>query len=107
MNELKWYLATLIDGTALYPLIVGPAHMRRFAHQPPHGALAIWFDELIPSGEAQSYEELARIGHVSRAGVTQIMDLLNLAPSLQERFLVCDCVIDTERTVRNVIRWIE
>jgi len=33
------------------------------------------------------YAELARLGHVSRARVTQIMNLLNLAPDIQEELL--------------------
>jgi hypothetical protein len=31
--------------------------------------------------------ELARLGHVTRARVTQIMNLLNLAPGIQEAIL--------------------
>jgi hypothetical protein len=34
-----------------------------------------------------SYAELARRGHVTRARITQIMNLLNLAPDLQEKLL--------------------
>ena len=50
-------------------------------------ALAIWFDELIRTGEVESYAELAKIGGVSRARVTQIMDLLNLDPTTQTALL--------------------
>lgn len=50
-------------------------------------ALAIRFDELIQSGEVSGYAELARLGHVSRARVTQIMNLLMLAPDIQEDIL--------------------
>lgn len=50
-------------------------------------ALAIRFDELIRSGEVQDYSELARLGHVTRARMTQIMNLLNLAPDIQEELL--------------------
>lgn len=50
-------------------------------------ALAIRFDELIRSGEVQDYAELARLGHVTRARMTQIMNLLNLAPDIQEAIL--------------------
>jgi hypothetical protein len=31
--------------------------------------------------------ELARLGHVTRARLTQIMNLLNLAPDIQEQIL--------------------
>jgi hypothetical protein len=50
-------------------------------------ALAIRFDDLIQNGEVTDYAELARLGHVSRARVTQIMNLLMLAPDIQEQIL--------------------
>jgi len=50
-------------------------------------ALAIRFDKLIQSGEVRDYAELARLGHVSRARITQIMNFLNLAPDIQEALL--------------------
>lgn len=62
----------------------------------PHGnvprvsrlmALAIRFDQLIRDGVVADQAELARLGHVSRARVTQIMNLTLLAPDLQEAIL--------------------
>ena len=50
-------------------------------------ALAIHFDGLIPSGAVTNYAELARLGNVIRARVTQIMNLLMLAPAIQESLL--------------------
>src|SRR4051794_14144509 len=50
-------------------------------------ALAIRFEDLVRRGEVQDYADLARLGHVTRARVTQIMNLLMLAPELQERIL--------------------
>ena len=50
-------------------------------------ALAIRFDELIREGEVSDYAELAKLGNVSRARVTQIMNLLMLAPDSQEQIL--------------------
>ena len=50
-------------------------------------ALAIRFDELIRNGEVADYSELAKLGNVSRARVTQIMNLLMLAPDIQEQIL--------------------
>jgi hypothetical protein len=40
-------------------------------------ALAIRFDQLLREVQVASYAELARLGHVTRARVTQIMNLLN------------------------------
>ena len=50
-------------------------------------ALAIRFDDLLRRGEVADYAELARLGHVTRARVTQIMNLLDLAPDIQEAIL--------------------
>jgi len=50
-------------------------------------ALAIRMDELVRTGTVANHAELARLGHVSRARVTQIMNLLNLAPDIQEDIL--------------------
>lgn len=50
-------------------------------------ALAIRFEGLVLQGEVRDYADLARLGHVTRARVTQIMNLLNLAPDIQEQIL--------------------
>ena len=50
-------------------------------------ALAMRFDELIRSGQVTGYAELARLGHVSRARLSQIASLLCLAPDLREDIL--------------------
>jgi hypothetical protein len=50
-------------------------------------ALAIRFDGLIRDGVVTDQAELARLGHVTRARLTQIMNLLNLAPDIQEEVL--------------------
>ena len=50
-------------------------------------ALAIRFDGLLARGEVKDYAELARLGHVTRARVTQVMNLLQLAPDIQEQIL--------------------
>ena len=50
-------------------------------------ALAIKFQELVDRGEVRDYADLARLGYVTRARITQIMNLLNLAPDLQEQIL--------------------
>jgi hypothetical protein len=74
-------------------------------------ALAHRFDELVRSSAVKDYAELARLGHVTRARVTQIMNLLNLAPDLQECILWLPprpaCGI-TEREMRRIVgevRW--
>lgn len=50
-------------------------------------ALAIRCEELVRRGDVADYADLARLGHVTRARMTQIMNLLNLAPDIQEEIL--------------------
>jgi hypothetical protein len=42
---------------------------------------------LVRRGEVADYAELANVGRVSRARISQIMSLLSLAPDLQEQVL--------------------
>jgi hypothetical protein len=50
-------------------------------------ALAIRFERLIREGHVRDYADLARLGGVTRARITQIMSLLSLAPEIQEELL--------------------
>ena len=50
-------------------------------------ALAIHFDQLIREAKVKDYAELARLGRVTRARVTQVMNLLSLSPAIQEKLL--------------------
>jgi hypothetical protein len=50
-------------------------------------ALALRFERLLKEGAVTNYSELARLGHVTRARVSQVMNLLYLAPDIQEELL--------------------
>ena len=50
-------------------------------------ALALRLEQLVQTGVIANYAELARLGHVSRPRVTQILNLRLLAPDLQEAVL--------------------
>lgn len=50
-------------------------------------ALALRFEQLLQAGAVADYAELSRLSHVTRARITQIMNLLNLAPDIQEAIL--------------------
>jgi hypothetical protein len=54
--------------------------------------LAHRFERLIRDGDVKDYADLARLGHVTRARLTQIMNLLNLAPEIQEEILFLPAV---------------
>jgi hypothetical protein len=70
-------------------------------------ALAIHFDGLIRKGIVRDYADLARLGGITRARVTQIMNLLNLAPKIQEQILFLPGMptgraVMTERGLRQI-----
>jgi hypothetical protein len=50
-------------------------------------ALAIKFEHLLATRAVRDQAELAELGHVTRARVTQVMNLLHLAPDIQEALL--------------------
>jgi hypothetical protein len=50
-------------------------------------ALALRLDELVRTRQVASYSALASLGHVTRARISQIMNLVHLAPDLQEALL--------------------
>lgn len=50
-------------------------------------AMAIRFDRLLREGHVASQSELARLARVTQPRMTQIMNLLHLAPDIQEEIL--------------------
>lgn len=62
-------------------------------------ALAIRFDDLVRSGEVADYADIAELGQVTRARVSQIVNLLNLAPEIQEAILFLPLVAGERETV--------
>ncbi len=86
------------------PDATSPARVPRVARLM---ALAIRFEQLVRDGTVADYVELARLCHVTRARMTQIMNLLNLAPDIQEKLLFLPAVesgkdVVTERVLRRV-----
>ncbi|MDZ4754589.1 MAG: hypothetical protein SGJ09_06400 [Phycisphaerae bacterium] len=70
-------------------------------------ALAIRFEGLLRDGEVKDLAEIARLGQVTRARVTQIMNLLHLAPDIQQEILALQRVESgrdpiTERELRPI-----
>lgn len=71
-------------------------------------ALGIRFEQLIRDGVVADYADLARLGHITRARMTQIMNLLHLAPDIQEGILFLPAVEMgkdpvTERELRKAV----
>lgn len=69
-------------------LTTGPQRLPRITRLM---ALAIQVQGQIDRREIRDYAEVARVGYVTRARMTQIMNLLNLAPDIQESILFMDC----------------
>ena len=63
-------------------------------------ALAIKFEEMIARGEVRDYADIARLGYITRARASQIMNLTLLAPDIQEVLL--EMTEENEVTERDV-----
>ena len=70
-------------------------------------ALAIRYDQMLNEGVVQSQTELAELLHVSQPRMTQILNLLHLAPEIQEELLWqkegLGPVVVTERELRTLV----
>lgn len=69
-------------------------------------ALAIKFQVMVDRRELRDYADLARLGYVTRARLTQIMNLLLLAPDIQEEILFADTrrtPLSSERHLRAIV----
>jgi hypothetical protein len=89
----------LPDAEALCPAIPRIARLM---------ALAIRFEGLLRDETIQDYAELARLGQVTRARITQIMKLRLLAPDIQEQILflpLTKCL--NERNLRPIVNRID
>ncbi len=70
-------------------------------------ALAIRMDKLVAEGGVANQAELAEVGRITRARVSQILNLLHLAPDIQEALLFLPDVSQgrdpiTERHLRPI-----
>jgi hypothetical protein len=70
-------------------------------------ALAIRYDDLLRRGVVASQTDLARLCHVTQPRMTQIMNLLHLAPDIQEEILDLPSALKgrdrvTERDLRPI-----
>ncbi len=72
-------------------------------------ALAIKYDRLLRKGVVADLSDLARLCQVTQPRMTQIMNLLHLAPDIQEAILFLPCADRgrdgvTERALREIVR---
>jgi hypothetical protein len=65
-------------------------------------ALAVKYQGLVDCGELRDYADIARLGYVTRARMTQVMNLSNLAPDIQEQLLFPSGFLPPERGLRKL-----
>jgi site-specific DNA recombinase len=75
-------------------------------------ALAIKLEGLLGSGKMRSSAEVARIGKISRARMSQILGLRNLAPAIQEKLLRWPKTVSggdsiTEKSLRGIAQLVD
>jgi hypothetical protein len=108
MMRLEVHLASPSHGMVFRD---GPKPRRERGHVPRVArllALAHHFQMLLKEGVFDSQTELAQVAGLTRARITQIMNLLFLAPDIQEQILFLPRVTDgrdsvTERDLREVL----
>ena len=71
-------------------------------------ALAIRIEDLVRDGAVPDYAAAARLAHITRARMTQITNLLLLAPAIQEAILDLPLVTNgrdpvSERALRRIV----
>jgi hypothetical protein len=91
-------------GERATPLAAPAGHVPRISRLM---ALAIRFEDLVRSGQMADFAEIAELGQVTRARVSQIANLLNLAPDIQEAILLLGRTngvreAPTERQIRSI-----
>jgi hypothetical protein len=111
------------DGTRQEYTVSQPSRrgMRDGGNEPDNGrvprvsrlmALAIRFERQIREGEIRNYRDIAQAGRISRARLSQIMRLTDLAPSIQEELLFLPKTVMgpdriTEKALRQVARSVD
>ena len=95
----------LREGDAPEPVPTVPGRVPRVARLL---ALAHRFEKLVGAGDVRDYADLARLSGVTRARITQIMNLLLLAPDIQEAILdlprtLAGSETITERHLRAIV----
>ena len=107
--EIKARRKRIVDGTG--PAAEEAPLQGRVPRVAKLMALAIRFDKLIADGVVANQSELAHLAQVTQPRMTQIMNLLHLAPDIQEEILFLPPVdigrdAVTERDLRHITRLI-
>ncbi len=84
-----------------------PSALAKLPHITKLMALAIRLEHLLATGQVKDQAEIARVAGITRARVTQIINLANLAPDIQQAILDLEPTTDyvprfREREVRTI-----
>ncbi len=84
-----------------------PSAPAKFPHITKLMALAIRLEHLLANGQVKDQAEIARVAGITRARVTQIINLTQLAPDIQQAILDLEPTTDRvprfrEREVRSI-----
>jgi hypothetical protein len=102
--QLKQGRKRLIKGTRPTPLSTLKSNLKKATKIPPATkllSLAHYYKDLLAASKVKDYAELARLTQVSRARLTQIMNLTFLAPEIQKA-LLCAPFYDHKKTERSL-----
>ncbi len=77
-------------------------------------ALALRLERLLLDGLVRDHAELARLGHVTRARISQVLTLVHLAPDIQEEVLFLrggyrgtELLLADLRTIAVLTDWVD
>ena len=75
-------------------------------------ALAIKLERAVREGSVEKHRDLAEVGQISRPRMSQIMNLTNLAPKIQEELLFLPATrtgpdVITERDLRAIVKVVD
>ena len=83
------------------PRLSRPVKPPRVPHITKLMALAIRLDDLLATGQVKDQAEIARTAGITRARVTQILNLTQLAPDIQQAILDLDAMTDSSPKFRE------
>lgn len=108
VGVLKW---KVVSGTVVNSLLTQPSRHQKIPRMPRVAELlrkALEWQELLNNGSGATQAKIASREGFSRPRVTQIMDLLNLAPDIQKHILsmpeTTKKPVVTERALRPIIK---
>lgn len=80
-----------------------PSAPAKLPHITKQMSLAIRLEHLLSSGQVKDQAEIARAAGITRARVTQILNLTNLAPDIQHASSISN--VPSSRVLKQLMNW--